>query len=140
MMKSEGKRNLGKVIYLSGPIGNGHTQGPRQTYQNVRRGEELMYILMKKGWTVICPHLSYHAWLNWPEDMPWERWIEMDMDFVERSDAFFRMTEQFYGTSKGADREEIEAKRLNKTIYYKLEDVPTIDGKTGKLLDASGIY
>lgn len=114
---------MGKIVYLSGPIGNGHTVDARTMYQNVRRGEELMFKMMKMGFTVICPHLSYHAWLNWAEDMEWQRWIDMDMDFVRICDIFYRMRPSEYGPSRGADREEEEAKRLGKPIVYLLEDL-----------------
>ena len=113
------------MIYLSGPIGDGHTASPRDMYKNVRTGEKLMYQLMKKGWTVICPHLSYHAWLNWQEDMPWEAWIRMDMDFVDACGSFFYMKPEIYGNSKGAAKELEEAKNLNKTIYTNINDVPS---------------
>ena len=96
-------------------------------YANVRRGEKLMERLMQKGWTVICPHLSYHCWLNWKEDMPWERWIQMDEDFVRVADAFFYMQPEIFGESRGAKREYELAKKLGKTIYERMIDVPDID-------------
>ena len=113
------------MIYLAGPIGNAHTQGPRQMYRNVRVAEKVMEQLMKKGWSVICPHLSYHCWLNWEDDMPWKRWIEMDEDFVEACGSFFYMEPTIYGESKGAKKEMEQAKKLGKTIYTNINDVPT---------------
>lgn len=117
---------MGKVIYIAGPIGNGHTVGPREMYANVRRSEEIMYELMDKGWSVICPHLSYHCWLDWPKDMPWENWMRQDFDFIKKSDAFFYMTPELYGPSKGAKLEFDLATKLGMPIYTNLLDVPEI--------------
>ena len=126
------------VIYLSGPIANGHTASPREMYKNVRNGEDLMYKLMKKGWSVICPHLSYHAWINWPDDIPWERWLQQDYDFVSKADAFFYMDPKIYGKSKGAEREHEWAKAWNKPIYYTIDDVPSIKHPITKAKIESG--
>lgn len=112
------------MIYLSGPISNGHQVDAREMYANVRRGELIMLELMKKGWTVICPHLSYHAWINWPEDLPWKRWIQQDLDFIEIVDAVFYMIPEKYGKSRGAKRELGYAKQLDKTVFYDLDEVP----------------
>src|SRR3990172_4142373 len=114
------------VIYLSGPIANGHTVTPRQMYKNVKNGEALMYQLMKKGWSVICPHLSYYAWINWPDDIQWYRWLQQDYDFVRKADAFFYMIPSKYGPSKGAARELSWAKQWKKPIYTSLTKVPII--------------
>lgn len=117
---------MGEIAYLAGPIGNGHTIGPRQMYANVRRAEEVMFQLIKKGYSVICPHLSYHCWINWSEDIPWERWMQMDFDFVKRADVLFYMSPEKYGESKGAKRELSLAQKLGKKIYTDLDQVPTI--------------
>lgn len=122
------------MIYLAGPIGNGHTVGPRSMYQNVRRAELIMYKLMKKGWSVFCPHLSYHPWIDWDEDMPWARWVQMDEDFVDACGSFFYMKPEDYGPSKGAAKELEQAKQLGKVIYTEVDTVPSIDPKTGEEL------
>lgn len=123
---------MSRMIYQAGPIGNGHTIGPRAMYANVRQAELVMEELMKKGWSVICPHLSYHCWINWEDDMPWERWMQMDRDFVSACPYFFYMAPETYGESKGALLELEQAKREGKTIYTRLEDVPVIDPNTGE--------
>lgn len=86
-----------------------------------------MYLLMKKGWSVICPHLSYYAWIHWEHDISWDRWIVQDFDLVERSDALFYMTPEKYGESKGALREVEHAKKYNIPIYTRIEDVPDLN-------------
>lgn len=113
------------MFYLSGPIGNGHTVDARTMYRNVRNGEKVMRLLMMKGYSVICPHLSYHAWINWEDDVPWTKWIEMDMDFVDACGNFFYMEPSIYGQSKGALKELQEARRLNKRIYTDIDAVPS---------------
>lgn len=123
---------MSKMIYMAGPIGNGHTVGPRIMYANVRRAEKVMEELMKKGWTVICPHLSYHCWLDWGDDMPWERWMQMDRDFVSVCPYFFYMRPEIYGESKGAALELEQAKQEGKTIYDDLDKIPTLNPSTGE--------
>ena len=113
------------MIYLAGPIGDGHTVDARTMYKNVRAGEKIMNQLMLKRWSVICPHLSYHAWINWEEDVPWDTWIRMDMDFVDACGSFFYMLPSLYGASKGSQKELEAAKKLGKTIYTNINDVPT---------------
>jgi len=123
-----------KMIYMAGPIGDGHTAAPRKMYSNVRQAEKIMFQLMKKGWTVICPHLSYHCWINWDEDMPWERWIQMDRDFVSVCPYFFYMKPDKYGESKGAALEYEQAKKLGKMIYTDIDDVPEVLPETGAIV------
>ena len=119
------------VIYLSGPIGNGHTIGPRAMYANVRQAETVMYELMNKGWSVICPHLAYHAWINWPKDMPWKRWMEADYELLQKADAFFYMRPEIYGESKGAAKELEWAVNWNLTIYDDIDSVPIVSPPQG---------
>ncbi len=118
---------MGKVIYLAGPIGNGHTVDPRKMYQNVRQAEEVMLKLMNKGWSVICPHLSYYPYLHWADHVHWQRWLDMDADFVRKADAFFYMKPEVYGPSKGAAQELEWAKEQNKEIYDDINTIPSID-------------
>lgn len=123
---------MSKIIYIAGPIGNGgHAVDPREMYANVRRAENIMQHLMNRGWTVICPHLSYHAWLHFAKDMPYQRWTQMDNDFIKVSDALFYMRPEDYGPSKGASEEYALAIRLGKTVYTDLSQVPKLDPATG---------
>jgi len=116
------------IMYLAGPIGDGHTVGPRKMYSNVRQAELVMYWLMQRGWSVIAPQLSYHCWINWPTDMPWHRWMEQDYELLQKADALFYMIPEIYGTSRGAKREaDWSAEFSNiKTIYTDLDDVPIV--------------
>lgn len=116
-----------KMIYIAGPIGNGGACDDEQMKKNVRNAEELMKQLMIKGYSPICPHLSYYCWKNWMEDgydMGWEHWMRIDKEFVHACDYFFYMTPEVYGKSKGASLELVQAKKEGKRIFINLEEVP----------------
>lgn len=118
-----------KMIYIAGPIGNGHTVSDEQMHANVLRAEEVMKQLMLKGYSPICPHLSYYCWKNWKEndkfDMGWEHWMRIDKEFVHACDYFFYMTPEVYGVSKGAKLEHEQAIKEGKTIFTSLDEVPS---------------
>lgn len=119
---------MSKVCFISGPIANGShdTVTPRDIYQNVRRAEKIMFELMKKGWAVFCPHLSYHAWVNWNEDIPYETWINQDFTILKKCDAMFYMLPEIYGESKGAMGELEKAKEWGIPIYTSMDQVPNL--------------
>jgi len=123
------------IIYLAGPIGNGHVIGPREMYANVRQAEKIMFTLMNKGWTVICPHLSYHAWINWTKDMSWKRWMQSDYELLQKADAFFYMIPTAYGKSKGALQELEWVIKRSIPVYRALWEVPIVNPPELKELD-----
>lgn len=122
-----------KIIYLIGPIGNGHTQSDAKMLANVEQSYPIVKELMLKGWTVISPMLSFFMWKYWRDNenfnMPWEKLMQSDKRYVEIADALFRLTEDKYGVSKGADIEEEHAKRINKRVFHNLGEVPHIDSE-----------
>lgn len=117
-----------KMIYIAGPIGNGGTATDEQTQENVLRAETLMKDLMLKGYSPICPHLSFYPWKNWRDndnfDMGWEHWMRIDKEFVHACDYFFYMTPEAYGPSKGASLELAQAKNEGKRIFTDITEVP----------------
>lgn len=92
---------MNRRVYIAGPIANGHTANPRTVYKNVRNAERFYEELIKAGWTPILPHLSYHAWVNFENDVHWPRWIELDLDLLDIVCAIVRIP----GESIGADME-----------------------------------
>ena len=53
--------------------------------------------------------------------MKWEDYIEWDKAWLEFCDALL-----FLGNSKGANIELEYAKKIGKTIYYNIDDVPAL--------------
>lgn len=118
------------MIYIAGPIGNGHTVSDEKMQDNVINAEQIMKRLMVKGYSPICPHLSYYPWKHWKDndnfDMPWESWIRMDKEFVTACDYFFYMVPEIYGESKGAALELEQAKKEGKKIITSVSEMPSI--------------
>lgn len=105
-----------KAIFISGPI-----TAPTfyQVNQNIRRAEAIAVRLLKKGWSVHCPHKNSEflqgALHKHPEE-DFERWMAVDFEMLSRCDAVFMMRN--WRKSRGAKMEHAEAKRLEKEIYY----------------------
>ena len=114
------------MIYIAGPIGNGHTAKPRTMYQNVKRAEIIYMLLVEKGYAPILPHFSYYTWLYWERDIHWETWVKMDEEYVKQCTYFFYMKPEDYGPSKGASHEFSLARKLGKTIFTSIPEVPNI--------------
>lgn len=117
------------MIYIAGPIGNGHTVSTDKMQENVWAGEEVYRQLVLKGYAPILPHFSFYPWKRWKEqegfDIPWGTWVEMDKEYVKTCEFFFYMTPEKYGPSKGASLEYELAKKLGKKIYTTLDEVPS---------------
>jgi len=113
-----------KMIYIAGPIANGHTADPRQMYKNVDNGMDIYMKLIQKGYSPICPHFSYFAWIKHPTDVHWKTWLDMDFEYVRTCTYFFYMSPNVYGKSKGALIELKYAKKLKKIIYDDINQVP----------------
>ncbi len=118
---------LNRFIYIAGPISNGNKLGAREIYKNVINGEDLYMELVLKGYNPICPHFSYYPWLRHEVDIHWQIWLAMDENYVRACPLFFYMLPEKYGKSKGALHEYDLAKKLGKTIYTNIEDVPDLN-------------
>lgn len=108
------------IIYIAGPLMDGHTLGPRESLKNVRKAMRVYIQLLKKGHIPILPHFSYFAWIEEEEDIPWEAWMTQDYELLNLCDAMF-----YIGSSKGADIEFTYALKKGMIIYQKIEDVET---------------
>ncbi len=118
---------LSRFIYIAGPISNGNKLGAREILQNVEKGEDIYMELVKKGYNPICPHFSYHPWLRYKEDIKWQVWLTMDENYVKVCPLLFYMKPEIYGDSKGALHEYELAKKLGKTIYTSIDQLPDLD-------------
>ena len=114
------------MIYVSGPLGNGGRTGAKRMYANVRRAEGIMVDLMRLGWSVICPHLSYYCWLHAHGPIPWDRWMRQDYELVAKADAVFYMIPEVYGESRGAAMEVAWARDMGTPVYTDLSRIPAV--------------
>ena len=115
-----------RFIYIAGRISNGNKLGARAIYKNVINGEDIYMKLVEKGYNPICPHFSYYPWLRHDRDIKWQIWLSKDESYVKGSPMLFYMLPEIYGESKGAKHEYELAKKLGKTIYTSLDEVPDL--------------
>lgn len=117
---------LNRLIYIAGPISNGNKLGAREIYKNVINGEDIYMELVEKGYNPICPHFSYYPWLRHERDIKWQIWLAMDENYVRVCPSLFYMLPEKYGESKGALHEYTLAKKLEKTIFTDIDQVPDL--------------
>ena len=67
------------------------------------------------GYTPFIPHLN-HLW-HFVSPAPYERWLELDIEWLKVCDCVFR----FPGDSPGADKETKLAKELDIPVYTCLQ-------------------
>ena len=118
---------LNRLIYIAVPISNGNKLGAREIYKNVINGEDIYMELVEKGYNPICPHFSYYPWLRHERDIKWQIWLAMDESYVKVSPMLYYMLPEIYGESKGAKHEYDLAKKLGKTIYTNMNEVPDLN-------------
>ena len=111
----------GLRIYVAGPY---TAESEIQISQNVMKALDVGLILWKKGHYPYIPHLTHFVDLRAREKgipMTWKDYIEWDKAWLEFCDALL-----FLGNSKGANIELEYAKKIGKTIYYNIDDVPAL--------------
>lgn len=113
-------------IYVSSPYSaDSFEQKSHNTYKAIDIGIELFV----KGYIPVIPHLShfidYRAKDMFGLDIPWEKWIEWDLELLEDCDYLFYNNPD--NLSKGASIEYDYAQKLGIPIYTKLEEVPEIN-------------
>lgn len=106
-------------IYIAGPY-SADTQ--RQRHENTTKAIDAGLALWKKGHCPYIPHLTHYVdhrakLTNIP--MSWEEYIEWDKAWLASCDALL-----FLGSSKGAEIELEFAKKLGKTIFFNVNNVP----------------
>lgn len=98
-------------VYIAGPYSKGDVA------QNVKKAMDFANDLINLGFAPFCPHLTHFLHMNnW---QPYEKWLEIDAEFVKVCDAVLRIS----GDSSGADKEVELAKSLNIPIYFSIEEL-----------------
>ena len=89
------------LLYVSGPISNGGSLNIWQQKEHVRFSTEISFELIRRGYSVYCPHWSLLAEELIHDKLPHNKWIENDLPWVAKSDAVYRLP----GESVGAELE-----------------------------------
>jgi hypothetical protein len=98
------------LIYVAGPYSADPIAGTRDAVRAAAT-------LNRSGAVfALCPHTSLLADLV--EPMPYDHWIALDLELVERCDAVLRVP----GESPGADREVELARSLGMPVFTSAED------------------
>ena len=106
------KNNLIMIkVYIASPYTIGNTA------VNVRVQIDAVNKLMNYKFAPFSPLYSYFQHMIHPR--PWEDWMEVDFVWVEACDCILRLP----GESSGADQEVKLAKKLNKPIFYSIDEL-----------------
>lgn len=73
------------LVYVSGPYTNGII------IKNIEAAEAVSVQLMRNGFDVICPHKNTGGYEKY-EDIPYDQYIAMDLNILERCDAIYMMS------------------------------------------------
>ena len=98
-------------VYIASP----YTKG--DVAVNVKVQLDMYDELMTKGYIPFAPLYSHFQHMAHPR--PYKDWIEIDLVWVEVCDCVLRLP----GESAGADGEVEHAKKLNKKIFYSIEEL-----------------
>lgn len=98
-------------IYVSGP----YTQGMLD--ENLRNAIQAGLAVIHAGGAPFVPHLNFLLELH--QHVPYRTWLDVDLAWVEASEALWRLP----GASPGADREVERARQLGIPVFYQLKDV-----------------
>lgn len=100
-----------KRIYIAGPYSKGDVA------VNVKRAMDAANELIERGYAPYCPHLTHFLHINHAQ--PYEKWLELDNEFIPWCHAILRLP----GESSGADKEVALALSLNIPVYYSIDQV-----------------
>ena len=101
-----------KKIYIAGPYSKGDVA------INVKRAMDVANVLINMGFAPFCPHLSHFLHMN--NAQPYEKWLDLDNQFIPVCDALLRLP----GESSGSDKEVALAESLGIPVYYSINDLP----------------
>ena len=101
-----------KKIYIASP----YTKGNKNS--NILRQVEAANELIERGYNVFAP-LSFGYLQEMFHELPHEKWMEIDFDWILSCDAVLRLS----GESKGADREVAFAKENDIPVFHKIEEI-----------------
>lgn len=97
------------LLYISGKYSDGII------IKNIAAAEKVAVELMRKGFDVICPHKNTSGYEQY-EDIPYEQFIEMDLNILERCDGIYMMSR--WRESNGAKLELKHAKEIGMITVY----------------------
>ena len=98
-------------VYLSSPYSIGNK------LKNINRHIKAANDLMDAGFDVYCPLLNHY--LDKKKQRTWDFWLAQDIRWMKVCDVMLRLD----GESKGADKEEEEAKRIQMQVFYSVEEI-----------------
>jgi hypothetical protein len=107
------------LIYISHPY---TSLVPGKVEENVSNAIEQGIQVMSKGHSVLIPNLSHFIHLQALEngiDIPYEKWMEMDLDILNRCDAIL-----YTKSSPGCDRELEHATQIGLHVYRSVAEIP----------------
>jgi len=100
-----------KRIYIAGPYSKGDVA------LNVKKAMDCANELINLGFAPFCPHLTHFLHMNnW---QPYEKWLEIDAEFVKVCDSVLRIP----GDSSGADKEVELAKSLGIPVFFSVGEL-----------------
>jgi hypothetical protein len=85
----------------------------------VRTAVAAFDLLVKAGFAPFCPHLSHYAEEVHNVRLSHQTWIEVDVEWVESSEAVYRLR----GASKGADMEVEHAEKCGVPVFHTLSSL-----------------
>ena len=108
-------------IYIAGPY---TAATEEQIERNVNAAIDAAFVILDKGHFPFIPHLTHFVDKRAQEKgiaLAWADYIRWDTVWAELCDGLL-----YLGTSKGADLELDLAVRLQKQIFYSIDEIPTI--------------
>lgn len=84
---------------------------------NVKDSMHCFNELVNNGFVPFNPLLFHFQQFAYPRT--WESWMEIDLSWLEKCDCILRLP----GKSRGADKEIKYAKKLNKIVFYSIENL-----------------
>ena len=109
-----------RVIYVCGPY-RAETKHRRDI--NILKARAVTVELLKRGWSVLCPHLLYARFDDLYPEIDDAVYLEADLELLRRCDAIFLM--RLWCESAGAKREFEEARERGVPVYYELGGYPS---------------
>jgi nucleoside 2-deoxyribosyltransferase len=109
------------VIYVAGPYRSQTREGVEM---NIQAARHVAALCCRKGWSVICPHSNtshLDAVVNNVDD---QFWLDTTMELLRRCDAVVLVPGWQY--SSGTLAEIAEAERLELSVYYSENELPTV--------------
>ena len=118
------------LILIAGPYRSGTNDDPQLMRKNLKNLESVALPLFRKGHVPVIGEwialpLIELAGSSKPGDGPWEEvQYPVAHRLLEKCDAVLRLD----GASKGADEDVRVAKERGLKVYFRLEEVPDVEG------------